>query len=116
MKCMMSSIQLFGRFTVSFINAYVLLEIPQNDVFLYFLKLECCIEYIELWLQNCQGLLNLEWIILKKCPKWEDIDRTAGSLIEKRFFDENDHQKLFNCYDYLKQYCDEDKLKRTKKF
>lgn len=47
---------------------------------------------------------------MKKCPKWEDIDHTARSLIEKRFFDENDHQKLFNCYDYLKQYCDEDKL------
>lgn len=46
--------------------------------------------------------------------KNQDIDCTARLLTEKGFFNENDHQKLFNCFDYLKQYCDDDKLNAWK--
>lgn len=76
---------------------------------------ECCIEYTDGWLENCKQLLDFDWVNLNECPTWDNVNRTAHYLIEKGLFSEDKHQTLFNRFDYLKNYCTEEKIKEWKK-
>lgn len=80
----------------------------------FILLSECCIEYTDSWLESCKPLLDFDWVNLNECPAWDSINCTARYLIEKGVFNEEKHEKLFNCFDYVNSFCNEEKIKEWK--
>lgn len=62
-----------------------------------------------MWTKQFSQVVHFDWILLKEIPQWEDVERSAEELSNKKFFnDESDN--LFDQYNYLKKYVTDERI------
>lgn len=61
-----------------------------------------CVEYLSKWSSSFSPFFVFDWMLLKRIPKWEDIEKTVVYLNEKQI--EIDDSILFDQFGILKNF------------
>lgn len=70
--------------------------------YLYNGFLQNCLEYLDEWTKQMQFVKQFDWILLNEPVEWDDLNKTARMLMEKKIFPEEMHQQLCNNFGILK--------------
>lgn len=71
---------------------------------------ENCFQYLDKWSQQFENVKVFSWLLLKTCPKWENVQNSYKFISEKFTGIESYETTLFDELCYVKQYAKEQKI------